>query len=116
MPREVDFTTLREVEVAGAPGDEAAKGFGACADLIPQSGGEAGEAGGGPTGPHGAFGQVEIGQVLGVFDRESPQPDGVDQLEDSGVGADTEGEREYGCQGEGGVQAELAECETQVLQ
>src|SRR2546430_5364508 len=54
-------------------------------------------------------GVVEIGQLLRIRDGQGTEPDGVDQLEDGGVGADAEREREHGDQGEHGVEAKLAE-------
>jgi hypothetical protein len=53
-------------------------------------------------------GIIEISQVLRIRNGQGTEPDGIDELEDGGVGADPERQREHRDQGEHGVEAKLA--------
>jgi hypothetical protein len=52
---------------------------------------------------------VQADKALTLLEREGAEQDGVDQAEDGGVGADSQGEGENGDGGEAGVLAQGAE-------
>src|SRR5260370_492859 len=54
-------------------------------------------------------------QLLGVLDRNGAQADGVNELEDSGVGADAERKGEDGDDGKAGTEAKKTESVAKVL-
>ena len=86
-----DFAARCQVEPSRAPGHHAAERLLLPSDLVPLCVGEACAARRKPTGPRRPLLEIDVGQLLRVFDRQGPQPDGFDQFEDRGVGADTQG-------------------------
>jgi hypothetical protein len=44
--------------------------------------------------PAGAGREPDLGKLIGPMDRERPQPHGIEQLKDGGVGADAQGQRQ----------------------
>ena len=57
----------------------------------------------------------DLHEPLRIRNRERPQADGVDELEDRRVGPDAESQRQDGNHREGGVHAELAHPVGQIL-
>ena len=51
----------------------------------------------------------DLGQLLRIADGQAPEPHGVEDLEDGGVGTDTEGEGQRGHDGEPGAAPQRAE-------
>jgi len=52
---------------------------------------------------------------LGVLDRNSAEADGIDELEDGGIGTDAEGEGKDRDDGEAGTKAKKSESVAKVL-
>ncbi len=88
--RFADLATCGQIESLVGPNGDFGKSFLTLADLLPHGKGKLGILAGELAGAPVAVCNPDGPQLLGVLDRNGAQADGVDELEDGGVGADTE--------------------------
>src|SRR5205814_2619662 len=99
----------REIEAGAAPGEDVREDLLAIAHLLPQRVGEARRAARELSGaPADRRRDADLDELLGALHRQRADADGVEQLEDRGVGADAEREREDRDEREAGVEAQQA--------
>src|SRR5436853_4286068 len=78
------------------------------ADLLPHGKGELGILARKLPGTPMTVANADSAQLLGILDRNGAEANGVNELEDGGVGADAEGQGEDGNDGKTGTQAKKA--------
>jgi hypothetical protein len=62
----------------------------------------------------GVLHEIDICQLLRIPNRQCAQPDGIDQLEDRGVGSDPQRERQHCHRRKRGIQPQLPNPEAQI--
>ena len=114
--RRADFAAVRQVDLIRAPGEDSGKALLLGSDLFPlRIGGlriTAAEA----AGAVFEVADFDDGELLGMLDGDGAQADGVEELEDGGVGSNAEGERKNRDQGEAGIEKQEAEAVAGVLE
>ncbi len=114
--REPRLATLGQIEPRGAPREQVRERLLVGADLLPLRVGEPRMVVDEVTGS-APLGQADanLHEAVGILHRERAQPHGVHRLEDRGVGADAQREREERHEGEAGVEAQQPRAVAQVL-
>src|SRR5258708_30397630 len=112
---EADFAPVCQVEFLASPGGDFRESFLALADLFPHREAELGVLTGKLAGTPVAIGDSNGAQLLGILDWSGAQADGINELEDGGVGANADGEGKDGNDGEAGTKAKKSESVTKVL-
>src|SRR2546426_1483529 len=107
--RFADLAARGQIESLVGPDGQFGESFLALADLLPHGKGELGVSARKLAGTPVAVCNPDGPQVLGVLDRNGTKTDGVDELEDGSVGADTEGESQDGDDGKAGTEAKKPE-------
>ncbi len=110
-----DLSTRSQIESLVGPDGDFGESFLALADLLPHGKSELGILARKLAGTPMAVCDPDGPQLLGVLDWNSAQADGVNELEDSGVGADAEREGKDGDNGEAGTEAKKTESVAKVL-
>ena len=107
--RFADLAARGQIESLVGPDGQFGESFLALADLLPHGKGELGIPAGELAGTPVAVRNPDGPQLLGVLDRNGTQANGVNELEDRGVGPDTEGESQDGDDGKAGTEAKKPE-------
>ncbi len=109
------LATRREIEAAATPCRDLGEPLLTFTDLLPHRECQlrvlAGELAGAPL----AVGNPHSPQLFGVFHRNSAQPDRVDELEDGGVGADSQRESQNRYDGKPWTEAKQPQSVAKVL-
>jgi hypothetical protein len=106
------LAALGEIKLLRAPSHHPGKRSLMRAQTVPLRRCEGGAARGPPSRPFGVLREIEIRQFLRTAHRQRAQPDGVDQLKNSGVRPDPERERQHCHRRECWIKPKLPKSET----